>query len=249
MSAVEMDGPISVMELRRYRLRRGTRERMIDLFDREFLETQEAEGMAVLGQFRDLEDPDSFVWLRGFSDMEARTAALERFYSGPVWMAHREAARETMVNTENVLLLRPMQAGARVTLPLTPRPATLSGDVRPGLIVSTIAYLAPGREAVFGDLFEADLRPALEAAGADLLGAFVRERGENGYPRLPVREGETVFVWLARFAGLPDHEQHLARLELSDDWCRRVAPEMDRLTWRANEVARLTPTSRSRLHG
>lgn len=243
------DGAISVMELRRYRLRRGARERMIHLFDREFVETQEAEGMAVLGQFRDLDNADSFVWLRGFPDMTGRAASLERFYSGPVWRAHREAARETMVNTENVLLLRPAQAGLPVTLPLASRPAEADTICPPGLIVCTIAYLAPDRDEAFGAFFDADLRPALEDTGAEVIGSYIRERGENTYPRLPVREGETIFVWLARFAGLPEYEQHLALLDLSDDWRTRVAPEMDRLTWRPNEVARLTPTSRSRLHG
>ena len=39
------------------------------LFERELLEGQEAIGMTVVGQFHDLNNPDRFVWLRGFSDM------------------------------------------------------------------------------------------------------------------------------------------------------------------------------------
>jgi hypothetical protein len=38
--------------------------------------------MAVVGQFRDTDDPDHFVWLRGFPDMETRAEALGRFYHG-----------------------------------------------------------------------------------------------------------------------------------------------------------------------
>ena len=56
---------------------------MIDLFDREFVEPQEALGMKVIGQFRDLERPDRFVWLRGFSDMPSRKQMLADFYGGP----------------------------------------------------------------------------------------------------------------------------------------------------------------------
>jgi len=41
--------------------------------------------MCILGQFRDLDDPDCFVWMRGFADMETRKGALESFYRGPVW--------------------------------------------------------------------------------------------------------------------------------------------------------------------
>lgn len=59
-----MDGVrYPVVELRRYTLHPGRRDVLIDLFDRELVESQEAVGMAVLGQFRDLDDPDRFVWL------------------------------------------------------------------------------------------------------------------------------------------------------------------------------------------
>ena len=76
--------------------------------------------MRVIGQFRDLDDPDRFVWLRGFTDMEARTRALEAFYGGPVWKEHGPAANATMVDHTNVLLLKP--AGRTGRLPLRPAP-------------------------------------------------------------------------------------------------------------------------------
>src|SRR5919197_645995 len=97
-----------VVELRRYALRPGARETLIELFDREFVETQEAVGMRILGQFRDLDDPDSFVWMRGFADMETRRPALESFYGGPVWRQHARAANATMLDSNNVVLLRPV---------------------------------------------------------------------------------------------------------------------------------------------
>jgi hypothetical protein len=71
-----------VVELRRYALRRGQRETLIELFDREFVETQEAVGISVLGQFRDLDHPHSFVWLRGFSGIETRRQALAPYLEG-----------------------------------------------------------------------------------------------------------------------------------------------------------------------
>jgi hypothetical protein len=63
--------------------------------------------MAILGQFRDLDDRDSFVWLRGFTDIWSRKRGLEAFYSGPVWTAHAVAANATMIEVDNVLLLQP----------------------------------------------------------------------------------------------------------------------------------------------
>jgi hypothetical protein len=43
----------------------GGREVLISLFEEQFIENQEATGMIVIGQFRDLNSPDCFVWSRG----------------------------------------------------------------------------------------------------------------------------------------------------------------------------------------
>src|SRR4051794_20087677 len=65
-----------IVELRQYTLRGGRRDELIALFEREFIESQDAVGAHVIGTFRDLDDPDRFVWLRGFPDMAARAEAL-----------------------------------------------------------------------------------------------------------------------------------------------------------------------------
>jgi hypothetical protein len=57
------------MDLRQYTLYPGTRDAFVELFDRQFVETQEAVGMRIIGQFRDIGDPNRFVWMRGFQDM------------------------------------------------------------------------------------------------------------------------------------------------------------------------------------
>ena len=111
---------MSIVELRQYTLRPGRRDELIDLFERKFVDSQEAAGMTLIGQFRDLDDPDRFVWLRGFPDMESRNRALEAFYFGPVWQAHRGAANATMIDSDDVLLLRPLDAAT----------ALLSGEPR-----------------------------------------------------------------------------------------------------------------------
>ena len=66
---------IGVVELRQYTLHPGTRDGLIELFDRELVETQEACGMTVIGQFRDLDRPDRFVWLRGAAARSRRSTA------------------------------------------------------------------------------------------------------------------------------------------------------------------------------
>ncbi|MGW1106048.1 NIPSNAP family protein [Streptomyces sp. NPDC002540] len=86
MPPTELVGPPAVIELRQYTLRPRRRDELIELFDREFVESQEDVGMSVLGQFRDLDDPDRFVWLRGFRDMAGATrgtGAPRRRATGP----------------------------------------------------------------------------------------------------------------------------------------------------------------------
>ena len=90
--------PPAVVELRQYTLHPGKRDVLIELFDREFVESQEALGIQLLGQFRDIDRPDVFTWLRGFDSMSSRADALAGFYDGPVWAKHRDAANATMID-------------------------------------------------------------------------------------------------------------------------------------------------------
>jgi hypothetical protein len=101
----------TVLELRRYTLHPGRRDELISLFEREFVEPQEALGAHLFGLFRVPSSPDQFVWLRGFRSLAARAEALSEFYSGPVWKAHRDAANATMVDSDDVHLLRPVLRG------------------------------------------------------------------------------------------------------------------------------------------
>jgi len=116
-----------IVELRQYALHPGKRDILIDLFNREFIESQEAVGIKVIGQFRNIDDPDRFVWLRGFRDMASRAKALQDFYGGPVWKAHREAANATMVDSDNVLLLCPAAPTSGFSLENMKRPP-VGGD-------------------------------------------------------------------------------------------------------------------------
>ena len=131
-----------VVELRQYTLHSGKRDVLIDLFDREFVEAQEQVEMKIIGQFRDLDHPDRFVWLRGFPDMASRAKALNDFYSGPVWKAHREAANATMIDSDNVLLLRPAFPTSGFSLESLKRAPVGADEIPTSLVVATIYYFA-----------------------------------------------------------------------------------------------------------
>src|SRR3989442_11031539 len=129
-----------IVELRQYTLHHGKRDVLIDLFDREFIEPQETLAMNILGQFRDLDDPDRFVWLRGFQDMASRAAALQAFYGGAGWEAHRETAKATMIDSDNRFLFRPTPADSGFSLETSNRFPPGSHKIRSGVAIRTISY-------------------------------------------------------------------------------------------------------------
>lgn len=233
----------AVVELRQYTLKLGARDTMIELFEREFVETQEAEGMAVIGQFRDLDDPERFVWFRGFPDMETRRQSLTAFYGGPVWAAHRDAARATMVETDDVLLLRP--AGPDDGLPpVRGRPPVGATALPQTLVTATIYHLDAPAEDGFLEFHRRVVDPALRTAGAPALATLVTEAAENTYSHLPVRTGERVLVRVAAFYDRAAHHRHLDALARSPAW-RLASADLEAALSRPVETLRLLPTPRS----
>lgn len=179
---------LSVIELRRYVMQPGRRDELITLFEREFLAPQAAAGMPVLGIFREPDQPDRFTWLRGFADMPTRAAALAAFYGGPVWQAHRSAANATMIDSDDVLLLRPSRGlpgldhAARLTPPRSWRAVVLP-------------LVCPADDAL-RQRVAAQWLPALRLAGAEAIAVLETEPAENNFPRLPVRSDGSKLVLL-----------------------------------------------------
>lgn len=206
-----------ILELRQYVLRPGRRDELIDLFEREFIEPHEALGMELPGLFRDAQRSDRFVWLRAFRDMPSRSVALERFYGGPIWRAHREAANATMIDSDNVLLLRSVVPDNAFDFDSITVPAPILCSIR--------RFETSAQLGAYARRFETLLRPELERLGASILGAFATEPSQNTYPRLPIREGEWNFVCFS--AGLTHRDTNAI-----------VAP---------TELLELLPTGRSRL--
>ncbi|MEQ1817633.1 MAG: NIPSNAP family protein [Terricaulis sp.] len=203
----------TIFEFRDYTLRPGQRETLIDLFEREFIEPQEALGARVRAIFRDLDQPDRFVWIRSFADAQSRFAALDGFYTGPVWQKHRAAANATIIDSDNVMQLRPVSGSLE-------RPAGAP-------FVSTAYFLKSNSEADFIACFQRDIVPTLGANAP--FATFVTEHAPNAYPRLPVRENETVFLTLGRAAQ------------------DAVAKDLGNMLLAPPEIRRLQPTARSPL--
>jgi NIPSNAP len=229
-----------VVELRQYTLYGGRRDTLIELFDREFVIPQERLGMRLLGQFRDLDDPDRFVWLRGLASWEERPQALGAFYTGEAWKAHREAANATMVDSDNVLLLRPARAGSGF--------AGAERDQRvAGIVTASIFHLGKTPAEAFAAFFAGTMRPRLESLGASVLAELVTETRPNNFPALPVREEDAVFVWLGRFNGEEAQQIFSEWLRRESGWRDAAPPGLLPALMRKPEFLRLAPTPLSAL--
>lgn len=221
-----MDAPTRIVELRQYTLKPGGRDALIDLFERHFIAAQEERGARILGHFRDLDDPDRFVWLRGFPDMATRKAALEAFYSCDVWRAHRDAVNELIVDSDDVLLLRPVVR----------RSAGLDGR---GVVAARIWSLPTSIPGNIAELLADKAAALLEERELAVAATYVTEPRKNNFPALPVREGENVVVVLAPF----EREDALAaQLDAFEQSPARLAD----LTIEPPQTLRLAPATHSR---
>jgi hypothetical protein len=221
---------MSVIELRRYAMKPGRRDDLIDLFEREFLETQEDCGMLPVGHYRDMDDTNAFVWFRAFSGMDSRKRALEAFYlESAVWRENRDAANDTLEDSDNVLLLRPAREKTGFDLSGLRRPpqGVVADGMPSSFVAVSIEMLPAAADEPYVARFEDAVLPRLKHV-ADRCSYFVTDESPNTFPRLPVRENEYCFVATGVCAD---------RAAL-DEW-RNIFP--------ATEVLRLAPARRSLL--
>jgi len=236
-----------VYELRQYTLHPGKRDTLIGLFEDRFIEPLERDGMQVTAHFRDLDNPDRFAWFRRFDDMDARGRALPAFYrEDPIWKQYRNDANATMIDSDNVLLLREAWPGSGFAAATAPRPPVgAMPHSQAVVVVTTYALVNPVDEA-FIAFFRDTLAPRAQADGAKLLATFVTEESPNNFPPLPVRP-EHVLVWVASFADDAAYARYRERAASDPRWARDIAPTLaQRLVWPA-DAHRLRPAARSLL--
>jgi hypothetical protein len=230
----------NVFELRQYTLRGGQRDTLISIFEKHFIESQDALGAAVVGVFRDLDDPDRFVWIRGFRDMSVRRQALERFYGGPIWHTYGPAANATMIDSGNVLLLRPASRGQGFAE--LPAKDSAAG----GVFGADIYYLDDAPVAQFSEFFDTILVPHFTAAGGRLVARLTTEAARND-SRLPVREHDRTYVCITRWTHPEAHDAFVRRYSGLSGWRDSAPDAILPALMRKPERLRLQPTARSPL--
>ncbi|WHZ18761.1 MAG: hypothetical protein OJF55_000910 [Rhodanobacteraceae bacterium] len=184
-----------VIELRRYDIAPGQRDRFVRYFDAYFPEAFEQLDCMVFGQFEDRAAPTKFVWLRGYRDINTRPIADAAFYYGPVWREHR-----TKVNTlfpgasDNVLLLRPLKPQTEIPVLPAVDPVDEPQGAR-GVVVAQIFAVKKGDEDAFAQRVQAAFA-RYGKTGVHSAGVLVTLDVPNNFPQLPIRTDGPFLVWL-----------------------------------------------------
>ena len=229
-----------VVEFRRYTIKSGERRHFADYFESFFPEAFEQLGAIAFGQFLERDDPSHFAWLRGFHSIDDRAAVNGAFYDGPLWKEHRTTMNDIIVDSDDVLLLRPLAPARGITVLPAVDPVRETEGAR-GVVVAQIFAVKAGRV----DAFARRAEPAFSgyrAAGAREAGALVTLDVPNNFPRLPIRTDGPFLVWL----GVLEDDRMLAKLEPLAESSARDLGASGLLRGEAEFVV-LRPTRRSRL--
>ena len=235
-------GECTVFELRQYTLHAGTHDAFVRLFETHLLDSQDATGMHVLGQFRDVDRPDAFVWMRAFADMERRREALTAFYYGPVWAAHRDEANPMMIDSDDVLLLEPARADQSVAEHVGPRPPQGAESAGSTEIEVVICPVRPEDTGSYLDRHDENVMPVQQRFGGCPLPPLQSLHAPNTFPGLPAHEDRHVTVTLTRYAS----SAAAARVRVEPAY-REAVDRLDALATGPVQRLRLIPTPRSAL--
>ena len=183
-----------VIEFRRYTVKEGERERFAEYFESYFPEAFQQMGAIAFGQFFERKNPVGFTWMRGFKNTDARAVINAGFYYGPLWREHAFTMNSLMVDSNNVLLLRPLSPERGVTvLPSVDPVAERKGAQ--GVVVAQIFAVKANSLDAFAQQAEATFA-GYRAAGAREAGVLVTLDAPNNFPQMPVRTDGPYLVWL-----------------------------------------------------
>src|SRR5215468_8991806 len=230
-----------VIEFRRYTVKEGEREHFAEYFESYFPEAFQQMGAIAFGQFLERKNPVGFIWMRGFKNTDARAIINAGFYYGPLWREHSSTMNSLMVDSDNVLLLRPLTSERRV--PVLPAVDPIKEEKgAQGVLVAQIFAVKPNSVDAFAQQAEATFA-SYRAAGAREAGVLITLDAPNNFPQLPVRTDGPYLVWLGIVKDNQTLETQFTPLaerslqSLSATGLLRGAPEL----------VILDPTRRSRL--
>ncbi|HEV8659829.1 MAG TPA: NIPSNAP family protein [Thermoanaerobaculia bacterium] len=96
-----------IVEVRTYKIKPGLRDDFIRFFETQAVPALLSHGMKILGPLVDLENADTFVFLRGFPSLQARDEMKTAFYEGDLWKNELESIAMPMLDSYQVVLAEP----------------------------------------------------------------------------------------------------------------------------------------------
>ena len=251
------------MELRRYTVPEGGARVLRRLFDEENTlgrrvaaqhgpapgsvgraDDAEVRWMENIALLRDVDHPDSYVWLRGLVD---EPNALP-FYFSSAWIAHEDAVRAAGIRTARAHVVETWLYGGAFVIgaPTRADPATQ------GLIVANVCTVPTARLPELQYTFSSVVVPVLNRTGGRPIAYFRSSKLWQLQQELSRAFGRTsspdtgIFVWFSRFPNAGAYQRHLEALQRDTAWTQAVRQRFEGLVPRQAEVWRLEPVAGSR---
>ena len=93
-------------ELRQYQIAQGKMAEFVKFFDEEILPYQQSKGMTCVASYLAEDDPNTFIWIRGFdanlTDTELRTL----LYEDPVWVEQFASRVKALLMDRHITLMK-----------------------------------------------------------------------------------------------------------------------------------------------
>ena len=181
-----------IIDIRDYTLTANTRDIFIKRCETILFPEQERFGANILGILRDANNPNGIVWVRAMPDMAERKRFMTAFYkNGAVWKANRREVNSWIADSDNVLLVKPIELKPVSDLMAQ---TTQSNDD------SIVAMYSCLRQEPFNIAEELNnVSRAINDVGGRLLVKLETDPSKNNYPLHPIRTGEFGFVLFATF--------------------------------------------------
>ncbi len=183
-----------VIEFRRYITKEGQRAHFTQYFESYFPEAFQQLGAIAAGSFFERKNQSGFTWIRGFHTIDDRAVVNAAFYYGPLWNEHRNTLNDLMIDSDNVMLLRPLSSERGVIVQPSVDPVSEPNGAQ-GIVVAQVFRVKPNRMEAFAK--EAEMTFAkYRATGAREAGVLVTLDVKNNFPQLPIRTDGPFLVWL-----------------------------------------------------
>jgi len=102
-----------IIEMRTYKTKPGKRSQFLEIFRSKSIPAHTEIGMKILGPFLTIEDPDTFLFMRGFPDIRSRYPMKAQFYEGELWKRDLEGILMPMLDKYEVVLVEDPEGQVR----------------------------------------------------------------------------------------------------------------------------------------